>query len=96
MSPNITLFNLRGISQNNFTDNLEAPVAVYFDDAYMGSINGISGQLFDLQRIEVLRGPQGTLFGRNATGGAVSLTATRLHRAHDRQIGSRSGHKDCH
>lgn len=70
-SPNVTIFNLRGVSQNNFTDNLEAPIAVYFDDAYMASINGISGQLFDMERVEVLRGPQGTLFGRNATGGLI-------------------------
>jgi iron complex outermembrane receptor protein len=70
-SPVLTVFNLRGISQNSFTDNLEAPVAVYIDDAYVSSMNAISGQLFDMQRVEVLRGPQGTLFGRNATGGLV-------------------------
>jgi len=70
-SPTLTTFNLRGISQNNFTDNLEAPVAVYSDDVYIGSMNAISGQLFDVERVEVLRGPQGTLFGRNATGGLI-------------------------
>ena len=70
-SPTITIFNLRGVSQNNFTDNLEAPVAVYLDDAYVASMNMISGQLFDVERVEILRGPQGTLFGRNATGGVI-------------------------
>ena len=68
---NITSLSLRGIGQGDFSDHQESPVAVYQDevyDAYMGATNST---LFDQERVEILRGPQGTLFGRNATGGLV-------------------------
>jgi len=68
---NITSLSLRGIGQGDFNDHQESPVAVYQDevyDAYMGATNTT---LFDQERVEILRGPQGTLFGRNATGGLV-------------------------
>lgn len=83
-TPAFTTFNLRGISQNNFQDNLEAPVAVYMDDVYVGSMNALGLPMFDIERVEVLRGPQGTLFGRNATGGLIqfisnSADETRLN-----------------
>lgn len=70
-TPAFTTFNLRGVSQNNFQDNLEAPVAVYMDEVYLASMNALGLQMFDMERVEVLRGPQGTLFGRNATGGLI-------------------------
>ncbi len=67
------VFNIRGVSQNDYGDQQEPPVAVYQDDSYSSSINLASFPIFDLSRAEVLRGPQGTLFGRNATGGAVQF-----------------------
>lgn len=76
-SPTITIFNIRGVSQNDFADSQESPIAFYSDEAYVSAMGGISGQLFDLQRVEVLRGPQGTLFGRNATGGLVQAVAVK-------------------
>ena len=74
-TPGVIVFNVRGVSQNNFIDTLEAPVAVYMDDAYIASLNGLGQQLFDMDRVEVLRGPQGTLFGRNATGGVIQYVS---------------------
>src|SRR3954452_3730536 len=81
-TPAFTTFNLRGISQNNFQDNLEAPVAVYQDEVYVGSMNGLGLPIFDVERIEVLLGPQGTLFGRNATGGLIQFISNTADETH--------------
>ncbi len=56
-NPGNIYFNLRGVSQNTFLDSVEAPIAVYIDDAYMSSTNGLGQQAYDLERVEVLRGP---------------------------------------
>ena len=70
-------FFLRGVGLNDFADANENPVAVYVDDIYRPAMGGLSFQLFDMDRVEVLRGPQGSLFGRNATGGVVHYLTKR-------------------
>lgn len=70
-------FFLRGVGLNDFTDANENPVATYMDGVYRGAMGGLHFQLFDLERVEVLRGPQGTLYGRNTTGGLVHFITRR-------------------
>ena len=64
-------YTVRGVTQNDFSDHTESPVATYIDDTYILAAQGQKFALFDLERVEILKGPQGTLFGRNATGGLV-------------------------
>jgi iron complex outermembrane receptor protein len=70
-------YTVRGVTQNDFSDHTEAPIAAYIDDTYILSTQGQKFALFDLERVEVLKGPQGTLFGRNATGGLVHFISRK-------------------
>jgi iron complex outermembrane receptor protein len=76
-APTVTVYNIRGVSQNDYADHLEAPIAIYVDDTYLASMSMANGQMFDVSGIEVARGPQGTLFGRNATGGLIHITTAK-------------------
>ena len=66
-----TQFTIRGVTQNDFNDIVEAPNAVYLDEGYIAVAQAQTFGVYDIDRVEVLKGPQGTLFGRNATGGLV-------------------------
>ena len=68
-----TAINIRGVGQTDFNLAVEPGVGMYIDDVYHGTVYGSMLELLDLDRVEVLRGPQGTLSGKNSEGGSVKL-----------------------
>jgi iron complex outermembrane receptor protein len=70
-------FNIRGVGMIDYNTSTISPIAIYSDGIVGGSANNLSVNLFDLEQVEVLRGPQGTLFGRNTTGGAILLRSAQ-------------------
>ena len=68
---------IRGVGQSDFTLSFEPGVGFYLDDVYFGTIFGAMFDLADVDHVEVLRGPQGTLFGKNNEGGAVRVSTTQ-------------------
>ena len=72
---NTPIFAIRGVSMSDFSLNQASPVALYQDEVYKGNFALMGIALYDMERVEVLRGPQGTLYGRNSTGGAVNLVS---------------------
>jgi iron complex outermembrane recepter protein len=68
---------IRGVGNNDFNDNAGATVGVYQDEVYLSAPAGKLVQTYDLESVQVLRGPQGTLFGRNNTAGAIAFTSKR-------------------
>lgn len=70
-------FSIRGLGINSSIPSIDPTVGVFVDGMYYGLNAGVVFDIFDLESIEVLRGPQGLLFGRNVTGGAVLMNTTR-------------------
>ena len=64
---------IRGVGTQDFNSLATSPIALYSDDVYLGSTIANSVNIFDVQRVEVLLGPQGTLWGKNTTGGAIDF-----------------------
>lgn len=69
--------SVRGVSQNDLAPHEESPNSIYIDEVYVASSQAASFPSYDMQRVEVLRGPQGTLFGRNATGGLLQFITSK-------------------
>lgn len=69
--------SIRGVGFNTNFPGAEARVAYYIDNVYVSRPGGVLGTFYDVDRVEVLRGPQGTLYGRNATAGAINVITKR-------------------
>ncbi len=74
---NQPIITIRGVGLNDYDTNNAGPNGVYLDDVYLSSPASQTFQTFDLDRIEVLKGPQGTLYGRNTSGGAINFISVK-------------------
>src|ERR1700691_24706 len=71
------VFSLRGVGMNNANINQNPAVTEYINEVALPSVGLLGFSLFDLERVEVLKGPQGDLYGRNTTGGAINFITAR-------------------
>ena len=85
---------IRGIGQNDFTPVIDPGVGIYVDGVYLGRSVGAVLDIVDVDRVEVLRGPQGTLFGRNTIGGAISLSSKKPGREFGGKVDVKYGTDD--
>src|SRR5690606_22213749 len=67
----------RGIGNDAFIPSVDSSVATYVDGVYFPYNHGLASSFSEIERIEVLKGPQGTLFGRNTTGGAINIVTKK-------------------
>jgi iron complex outermembrane receptor protein len=71
------ILSIRGIALNDYDTNNAGPNGVYIDEVYISAPGSQNFQIYDLDRIEVLKGPQGTLYGRNTSGGAINYITNK-------------------
>jgi iron complex outermembrane recepter protein len=79
-APGQNIVALRGVSSNDDGAGTDNSVAVFADDVYLGRVSNINPEMYDVDRVEVLRGPQGTLYGKNTIGGAINSFEMRTWR----------------
>lgn len=93
--PTQTRFKLRGLSTDDIGIGTDPTVGVYVDGVYAGRGGGTVLPFLDVERIEVLKGPQGTLFGRNTAAGAISIITRRPSQENEGRIRVRAGNHDA-
>jgi len=86
--------SIRGIGQGDFNPALEPGVGIYVDDVYYATVTGAVLDLLDLDRVEILRGPQGTLTGRNSEGGAIKLFSKKPNGSNTGYVEGTYGSRD--
>lgn len=91
----VPVFTIRGQSSFGVVPGSDKQVSIYVDGVYISSPRGSIFELPDIQRLEILRGPQGTLFGRNATAGAISVTTRDPTGEADLKVGGTVGNRDA-
>jgi iron complex outermembrane recepter protein len=87
---------IRGIGNSSDSAASDQAVGVFLDEVYIGRTGGIGFDLFDLERIEILRGPQGTLYGKNTNGGAINIVTTRPSQDNEFRLSASAGNYDMY
>lgn len=87
---------IRGVGQRNTGPNIDSGVGIYIDEVYVSRPDGALLDIYDIQSVQVLRGPQGTLFGKNTTAGALVFTTNSPTEEFELELGTRLGNYDRH
>jgi iron complex outermembrane receptor protein len=85
---------IRGIGNSSDSAASDQAVGFFFDEVYIGRTGGVGFDLFDLERIEILRGPQGTLYGKNTNGGAINIVTKRPSQDNEVRLSASAGNYD--
>ncbi len=94
INPRQTAFSIRGLGNNPASEGLETSVGLYLDGVYISRPGMLTSDLYDIEQITVLRGPQGTLFGRNTTAGALSISIRKPERTFKSNVEFSAGNFD--
>jgi len=87
---------IRGIGNSSDSAASDQAVGFFFDEVYIGRTGGVGFDLFDLERIEILRGPQGTLYGKNTNGGAINIVTKRPSQENEARLSVSAGNYDMY